>query len=279
MTENVTHEAAQSTAPSTIPSTQTEAVAPEQSSLLGLTAAEKTVTAHEEAIKTAATIPLKDWSYADGVPGTGDAPDYFIPQEFKTIEDQAKAYKDLSAKRAQFSGAPEGAYTFTPMAELKDVKINAEDPLYKTFMVWARDANLSQDGFDKVVNLYLSDQSKTHTVSEDQSKAYHAEQLRILGPEFGEQKKNLASWCKAHLTPDETKLFNGMGDNAPRIKLLLRLVEGQNATPIPMGEAPAEISKSKHEIDLKAAMADPRWRTDLDYTKHWEGEAHKIYQS
>ena len=37
------------------------------------------------------------WSYADGVEGQGDAPDWFKGDKYNTVADQAKAYKDLES--------------------------------------------------------------------------------------------------------------------------------------------------------------------------------------
>ena len=73
------------------------------------------------------TETASEWSYADGVPGNGDAPEYFKSDKYKTLADQAKAYTDLEKKFGSFTGAPE------EYALNEDLQANKDNPLFTKF--------------------------------------------------------------------------------------------------------------------------------------------------
>ena len=54
-----------------------------------------------------ATEEVATWNLSEDTPGKGDAPEWFKADKYKTVADQAKAYKDLEGRFGSFTGAPE----------------------------------------------------------------------------------------------------------------------------------------------------------------------------
>lgn len=80
----------------------------------------------------------------------------WLPDKFKSPEDLAKSYQELSSKLGDMYGAPED-YSFEG-EELDGVKL---------FKQVAKEQNLSQKGFEKIVNSYLEkEQAILKTVQE-----------------------------------------------------------------------------------------------------------------
>src|SRR6185437_5786159 len=92
------------------------------------------------------------WLYADGVPGSGEKPDFFKSDKYTSVAEQARAYTELEKKFGGFSGAPE-KYELTLEEDIKNsIELNAEDPLLKTFSDIAKSANMTQDTYNKIMN-------------------------------------------------------------------------------------------------------------------------------
>lgn len=85
------------------------------------------------------------------VTNTPDKPDYVLPEKFKTVTDLVKSYTELETKLGGSFGAPE---------EYKFNGDGAEPDGVKLFKQVAKENNLSQDAFDKIVNSYLSKESE-----------------------------------------------------------------------------------------------------------------------
>lgn len=94
------------------------------------------------------------WSWGEDIPGTGTAPPWFNRDKYKTVTEQAKATPELETKlgpAAEMLGAPEGNYEMPKIPEGVAGEWDPEDGMLKTFMGAAKEAGLSQAGFDKLV--------------------------------------------------------------------------------------------------------------------------------
>ncbi|MCH8211152.1 MAG: hypothetical protein IIB99_07235, partial [Planctomycetes bacterium] len=86
--------------------------------------------------------------------GEGTPPPWFKGDKFKTVSDQAKAFGDLEQKigpAAELIGAPEGDYELPKLPEGTEGEWDVEDAMFKQFNVVAKELNLSQSAYDKVV--------------------------------------------------------------------------------------------------------------------------------
>lgn len=98
-----------------------------------------------------------DWSWGENVPGTGTIPPWFKTDKYKTVTDQAKAAPELEAKlgpAADLIGAPEKDYEMPGMPDGIEGEWDLEDPMLVTFKEIAKENDLSQGLFDKVVQKF-----------------------------------------------------------------------------------------------------------------------------
>ncbi len=94
------------------------------------------------------------WSWGENVAGEGTVPPWFNAEKYKTISDQAKATTELEQKlgpAAELIGAPEGDYELPSLPEGTEGKWDVDDAMFKQFTVIAKEMNLSQGAYNKVV--------------------------------------------------------------------------------------------------------------------------------
>ena len=92
----------------------------------------------------AADPQLSEGEYflTEGIKGTGDTPEWFKADKYKSIADQAKAYTELEKRFGGFKGAPKDGYQ-APEG------IEADDALFAELKTFAEETNMSQDAFDR----------------------------------------------------------------------------------------------------------------------------------
>lgn len=133
---------------------------------------------------------------AEGIAGTGEAPDYFKADKYKTIADQAKAYteaekriSEMGEKIKHFPGAPDQYEVKLP----EGVTMDTEDPMFAHAQDWARGINLGQEGFESLVGLYAEMEAAKQKAFEDQ---FEVEKSSI--DNFDSRVSNINSYLKAN---------------------------------------------------------------------------------
>lgn len=139
-----------------------------------------------------------------------ETPDWFMKDKFKSIEDQAKSYKDLIGKMGKFWGSPEGEYLPDGIDGLE-----AGDPLVAALTPALKELGISQDGFSHLVNAYMAgnremlkgfEENLRQTLTTTDAHTYQAVDKWMndhLSKEEAMQVKN--NWL---MTPEDFKLFN-----------------------------------------------------------------------
>ena len=139
-------------------------------------------------------------------------PDWFMSDKYKSVEDQAKAYKDLSSKIGKNWGPPKEEYKIDGLEG-----VAKDDPLLANLAPALKEIGLSQDGFNNLVKSFQQanvamakkfeeelkkelTQNDAHTYNSINSWMQEA-----LKPEEVEQIKN--NWL---MTPQDFKLFNAL---------------------------------------------------------------------
>ena len=219
------------------------------------------------------------WSFAEGVDGEGEAPEWFKADKYKTVSDQAKAYKDLEGRFGSFTGAPEEFAPAELREELKEmgIEINTDDPLMEKAIAFAKETNMNQEGFNQMVNLYAETMAAETMALED----YKAEQFKSLGNNAETRINNLNAWANANLSPDMVEGFQGLAQSADSIKTLERLVAMTRSAPI--SPENAQPASSKTEADIKAMQFEKddygnrRIATDPEFKAKFEKLANEFY--
>lgn len=139
-----------------------------------------------------------------------ETPDWFMKDKFKSIEDQAKSYKDLVGKMGKFWGSPEGEYMPDGIDGLE-----AGDPLVAALTPALKELGVSQDGFAHLVNAYMAGNREMlkgfenhlrETLTTTDAHTYQAVEKWMndnMSKEEAMQIKN--NWL---MTPEDFKLFN-----------------------------------------------------------------------
>lgn len=107
--------------------------------------------AEPPAVPDAAADPAADPA-ATPEPAT---PDWLMTDKFKTPDDQAKAYKELSAKMGKYWGSPQDKYSIEGLEGIEE-----NDPLIESIAPALKEMGISQDGFKHLVNQYMEANSK-----------------------------------------------------------------------------------------------------------------------
>jgi hypothetical protein len=217
--------------------------------------------------------PDADWFFAEGIPGKGEKPEYFNDKTFKTLADQAKAQTELRKKLASFTGSPEEGYEISLKEELASVEMDEEDPLLNQFAELASEMNMSQDGFNQVLNFYVEENAKFAQEESTQQETYWKAEYEKLGPNGAEDLKLLKQWAQ-HNIPDEMQsAFDDMVTTADSVKIFNLLMD--KIIPSNVSHISAGTGLSRH--NLQELMKDQKYGRDQDFTRHVDSEAQALY--
>lgn len=204
------------------------------------------------------------WFFADGVPGTGPKPEYYKADKYKTLADQAKAQVELEKKLGVFTGAPE-EYSFDNLSEV----INKESGLLKALSPKFKELNMSQSGFENLVNSFVEIQQQSMEINPE-------DVIKDLGPGGAEMFGRVAGWAKNNFTPEEQNVFREMATSAEAIKLLDRIRAGA-----PKSRAPTyhDVPHQNNFETANQVMAEKRanWQKYKD-NPEYAAEVSRRYQ-
>ncbi len=146
---------------------------------------------------------LSDGEYflSDGIKGTGDKPDWYEGNHFKSVSEQAKGYSELQKKFGSFTGEPKDGYVLAD-------GVDKEDGLVAVMMTYAKDTNMNQAGFDKGLELLLAQGEASESISRE-------EEFAKLGDNPDIRIKNV-----------ETALRFHAGDNYDKVKDMITSADG-----------------------------------------------------
>ncbi len=226
----------------------------------------------------------KGWQLADGVNGEGDAPEWFKGDKYGTVADQAKAYKELEGRFGSFTGSPD-EYSVNLSEELteKGIEIGSDDPLYEEAMGFAKDSNMSQEGFDKLINLY----AMSKVAEGDALEQHKTQELASLGDNAQARVDNLTNWGKANLPEDLYAGFTEMATSANAVRAMEKLVSMSRNAPISpdavkpqSGISAEEVQKMQFEKDEhgnRRISTDPEFRAKFNKLKEqvWGAEDYR----
>ncbi|CAH9011371.1 putative scaffolding protein [Vibrio phage 456E52-1] len=199
----------------------------------------------------------------DAPPPAGDRPEW-LPESFENPEDFAKSHAEMMEKLGGFTGSPEtGEYNLTLGEGQEGFEFyEHEKGDIKSFMNLAKELNMSQQSFDKVLQLYVD----SKIVQDEQNLVQRqAATLQMVGGE--KEMATINAKAKAQLTPEQFKMLQHATSTAPdaagaAILLVNSLALGGESKPITSFTAPPAL-KTKGE--LREMMKDPRYKTDAGY--------------
>lgn len=263
-------EAAKSTA-----TAESDSLLPEPGTVVVDDAAKKAADAEAakqaELNKTAANQNETEWFLSEGVKGEGPMPEWYKADKYKSVGEQAKAYSELEKRFGAFTGAPkDGAYVFK-LPEGVTGEFDKEHPLFQNFNKWAKDNQLSQDGYNSVLGMFAEyEASMAPNMATIKSQLGSDADLRI---------NNIAQWSKANLTPEEYSTIRGAatGNNAATVfKALEAVIAKTKQAVMPKANTDVTATQQTTEQRLNDMQAkrndkgqrlyeiDPKYRAEVE---------------
>lgn len=201
--------------------------------------------------------------------GQGEKPTWFKNDKYKNVAEQAKAYAELEPRFGAFVGAPkDGKY------EIKvpdGVDVRTDSPLMQEFTKWASTQQVSQEGFNQLLNFLVQDiASRTPNMETIKARIGENADARIA---------QVAQWGKANLGADyQTLLAATSGPNADAVFNVLEKIIAKTAQvrmPAPGADVPgaqaadglAAIRKLHGAEDANGKLrvnTDPQYRLEIE---------------
>jgi len=186
-----------------------------------------------------------------------ERPDYypakFWDEDGPDVEKLANGYAELEkAFKAGKHKAPKDGYN---MEDLVDRGLDLEDPAVQAYQEWAQKYEISQQAFEELAGNILE-----MTGDQEQAIQYNQQQeMEKLGARAQEKITYLENHIKkAPLNQAEREALAIGLNNADSINAMVKFIQGytNEAIPIEPVVATPEITID----DIRAAVADPRWR-------------------
>ena len=192
--------------------------------------------------------------------------------------EQAKAYTELQGRFGSFTGAPD-EYDLSLSEELVEagIELDTEDQLLQEFMGFAKESNMSQDGFSKMLNLYSQQEiAKGQALDE-----YKAEQMKELGAGADARIQNIVDWGSKNLDPEIYQGLQSMATSAEAVKTiesLINLTQGGSVDVDNSQGAGGFTAEDLRSMQFeKDAHGNRKIQTDPDFRKRYNEMAAKIY--
>lgn len=186
------------------------------------------------------------------------------------VYEQAKAYNELQSRFGSFKGAPE-EYSINISEALTEngFELDNEHPVYEEIVNFAKDVNMDQGGFDKMVELFgmveLSEQQAWDEVAN--------EEMALLGENAASRLENLSKWGNANLPPDMIESFESLATSADAVALMEKMVAMTRSAPMEPNAAPApavddaalrEMQFKTDEHGNRLMAVDPQYRKQVE---------------
>lgn len=143
-----------------------------------------------------------------GIAGNGDVPEWFVADKYKSVEQQAKAYKDASKLLGGFSGAPEKYELPSEVANrAQDTELlGILDEVGRTY-------NMNNEAYTELVTKYTEFQEK-------QQQVFQQQQLAQLGENAKERISHVQDWVNANVPQELVPKLVNMATTADSVEMI-----------------------------------------------------------
>lgn len=229
-----------------------------------------------EAVDAEAVETTEEVEAVEGV--ESEHPEWFKADKYKTIDDQAKAYGELEKRFGSFTGAPE-----TYEANLSDELIEAgvelypDDPLMEKAMEFAKTSNMSQEGFNNMVQLYAESVLAEHIALEE----HKGKQLESLGSNAAQRVEGINKWVDANLDAESAEGLRGVITTAEGVKAIEQLIAKTKNAPVAATDTAPAVSVTQTELDAmyfaKDENGNRKINTDPSYKADYESKRNALH--
>lgn len=187
-----------------------------------------------------ATPTLSEGEYflAEGIKGTGDAPEWYKADKYQSIAEQAKAYNELDKKFGGFKGAPKDGYAVVEGVE-------SDDELWKELVAFGERTNMSQDALNDAWDLMSAQEQAVAEVTQEA-------EIAKLGKNAGQRIKNVEGFLKNNLDAETYTKVQDLVTTAESVELVEMLVKATAPTKLPIdgGEHPTGMTWADIETEM-----------------------------
>lgn len=212
----------------------------------------------EKPVETKAVEP--EWYLMEGMAGQGARPE-FLDGRYKSLADQAKAYKELEKKLGVAAKVPE-KYDLDKFKE----HINGEDPKINALLSFAREKHLGQDVVDGVLGAFVE-----HLGS---SKVDYAKEIEKLGKDGRVKIEQVKNWAENNFSEATLETIGRIGQTADVIQMLdeFRQLQFHNQTRPPVNSdapglmfTPMTVKEIEDEMkqNSKRYVEDSKYRAEI----------------
>jgi len=200
-----------------------------------------------------------DWYFDEDIPGKGDKPEW-MKEKYKTVSDQAKAYVELEKRMGEVAGSPKDGYNYEGIEGL-----SGDDPMVSHFANTFKELNLSQKGFERVINEFVGMQSESMQVNAEA-------EVKKLGVDGAIQVERINTWLGNTFDDATAQTIKGWVSTAEDIKALQSLKSFQPQSSIPSAQT-AQMSagyETVKELRNEQATSWDKYQADPNYRARWQ---------
>lgn len=196
--------------------------------------------------------PTASWWWDKATPGQGDRPEW-LPDKYKSVEDVAKAYKELEKK---FGTAPE-QYDWSKGQSW----IDPEYEPFQEMAAFAKSKHVPQEVFDSMLDSmgkYL-----------DEFNINYEEEKAELGENAVERLTVLNNWAKSNFSEDTYHALTDNMKTASAVKAIeeMRTKMIENKTTIPTGNETTHPTYSLEDVQQELKDNLQKYKDDPNYRK------------
>lgn len=211
-----------------------------------------------------------NWAWGEGIPGSGPKPE-FLSEKYKTVAEQAKAYKELEKRLTAGDGKVPDNYEFGDLASVVD----SANPHIQEFINTAKEARLPQETFNKVLNSLVEyERSQLPNLDAEITKLGEGAHAKI---------ETVKRWAANNLSQEACDTLGAIGNRANVIKFVdeLRQLSLHTSSMPPGSSEPGAnfVRLTKEDIDkeLSTPVNAKRYLEDSGYRQEIQNKLKIIY--
>lgn len=165
---------------------------------------------------------LGDGEYwlSEGVKGSGDMPEWYNAEKYKSVAEQAKAQRELEKRLGGFTGAPKDGYQ-APEG------VDAEDELFQQLQQFGEKTNMSQDALAEAWQLLSAQDSVAQEVSQEA-------ELAKLGDNASQRISQADTVLRNNLSAEDYEKAKNLVTTAESVELIETMVRAMQPAKLPI---------------------------------------------
>jgi len=205
------------------------------------------------------TAPGED---SEGVAGSGDVPDWFMVDKYKSVDEQAKAYPELAKRFGGFEAAPE-EYSLPEGFE----ETPLDDGLLDIVKQFGKEHHMGQGAFNELV-------TKATEYQIQQQEQMREQAMQALGENAQQRIDNLNDWVNVNAPKEMVDAIHNLATSAESVQALEFLISktkgakvaDNNVQPTtkPSQSEYAEMLMKKDASGNLLISTDPEYKAKID---------------